>query len=277
MAVKDFDWDGQVDFGGTKLPEQTPIDNVVVIEQEVEPRKGGQHPIVVLVLDRSGSMNATDTEENVSRIELVKRYAKDFVNTQSISAADKELIEFCVVTFGSDVEILQDFTPMSESKVDFDSLQAGGLTSLYSALIVAVKLARERKNKLIATGTPCFKPVIFLVTDGRPEGENDLKMEDACRQILHSYVDAEDGKSPRMRLFVCGMDKCDMSLMDSLCDDKQIIALRNADALKEAFALLTKSVAAMSVSDVNDLLHLSFENIENLGVLKGHQKVAKLN
>jgi len=277
MAVKKFTFD-DFDFPDD-IPHQEDVgmamENVVVIEEEKEYNPNGQHPIVVLLLDCSGSMGATDSTEGVSRIELVKRYAEKFVNTPVISAVDKERVELCVIAFDSGVTILKDFGPMSDVNSDFSALQANGLTSLYTALIVGVQLARRRRNALMNDGAECFKPILFLVTDGAPT-DSDL-MED-CRKVLKHYVDKDDNGKAKMRLIICGMDQCNMTEMNNLCEDKQILALRDTDALQDAFKLLTASVAAVSQSNVTDDVHLAMDKIsKKIGWLRGTSSVLNLN
>jgi uncharacterized protein YegL len=216
-------------------------------------------------------MNRTDSESGESRIELIKRYARDFVNTDKISGFDKERIELCIIAFDSNVTVLNDFAPMSEVKDDFSQLNASGLTVTYSALTVAVNLARKRRNSLINDGVACFKPIIFVVTDGKPEGDDEMK--EACHKVLAKYVNkGEDGKA-KMRLIVCGLPGCDMKEMNALCQDKQLIGLADVDALGDAFKLLTASVAAVSCSNVNDSdIKVAFENAKKILVPAGCSK-----
>lgn len=258
---------------------QDTIENmsVEVLEESKEPRViQAEHPIVVLCLDCSYSMSTKDSSEGVSRIELVKRYAKEFINNNLVQGIDKEKIELCVITFDSNVKILKDFAPVSEISDDFSMLKATGLTSLYSALIIAVSSARKRRDALLADGISCFKPIIFVVTDGKPEGEDDMR--EPCRKILAKYVDkGEDGKA-KMRLIICGMDRCDMQEMNALCQDKQLIGLRDTDALQEAFKLFTASIASVSSSVVSDDVILAFDKAKDkLAVPKGQRMELELN
>ena len=230
-------------FGKIESVPPMPIvqESIIVIEEGADFKKGGEHPIVILCIDTSGSMRFTDSASGESRIDLVKKYAKDFVNTDVISPVDKEKVELCVITFDDKVTIYKDFAPMSEISDDFSALRANGYRATYSALVVAVMQARKRRNLLSASGIPCYKPIIFLLSDGHPE--QDDEMRESCRKVLHQYVDKDENGKAKMRLFICGMGQCDMQEMNALCDDKQIIGLADTDALKEAFQLMNTSVA----------------------------------
>ncbi len=277
MATFDFeemfgDISADDDIGAMPIAQEP-----ITVLEESKPSKSlqAEHPVIVLCLDCSGSMAATDSESGQSRIELVKRYASDFVNTNLISGVDKEKVELCVVAFDSNVTILKDFAPMTEISSDFSGLQASGLTVTYSALTVAVNLARRRRNALMEDGVSCFKPIIFVVTDGRPEGDDEMR--EACHKVLAKYVDkGEDGKA-KMRLIICGIPGCDMKEMNALCKDKQLIGLADVDALDDAFKLLTASVAAVSGSVVTDDVHLAFDKAKKLLVPNGQGKTLNLN
>ena len=106
MAVKNFNFDDMFDFPDDDMPTQQAV-VVDIVQEEKEYHPHGEHPIVVLCLDTSGSMNASDSTEGVSRIELVKRYAKDFVNSSAISDIDKERVELCVITFDSSINVFK--------------------------------------------------------------------------------------------------------------------------------------------------------------------------
>ena len=251
-------------------------EEIEVVEEGKDFHEGGEHPIIVLCLDTSFSMSLKDSASGKSRIDLVKEYARDFINTTAIADVDKERVELCVITFDTKVTIIKDFAPMTEVSDDFDYLEAKGLTCTYSALVVAVNAARKRRNELLNTGTPCFKPIIFMVTDGRPEGDDEMR--DGCKKLLARYVDkGEDGKA-KMRLVICGMKDCDMKEMNALCQDKQLIGLADTDALDDAFKLLTASVAAVSSSTVSDNdISLTFENAAKLVTPAGQGKKLTLD
>ncbi|MCR4646750.1 MAG: VWA domain-containing protein [Oscillospiraceae bacterium] len=234
------------------VAESMPImqEDIEIVEEGQKWNSQGEHPIIVLVLDCSGSMSIKDSETGEPRIELVKRYAQQFVNTNLIADVDKEKVELCVITYDTDVRILKDFAPMTAISDDFSSLEASGLTATYSALTVAVNAARKRRNEMLNEGVACFKPIIFLVTDGRPEGDNNMR--EGCKKVLERYVDKDENGKVRMRLIICGMDQCDMKEMNALCRDKQLIGLQDASALDDAFKMMTASLAAVSSSTVHD-------------------------
>jgi len=219
---------------------------------------------VVLLLDCSGSMSTTDSTERVSRIEIMKRCLKNFVNTTVISNIDKERIDLCVIAFDSNVTIVKGFTSMSEIGDDFSTLRASGSTSLYSALIIGVQLARRRRNEIMNAGVGCFKPILFLITGSAP---TDKSSKEECQKILKHCVNNVYGKA-KMHLVICGMEQCNMNEMNNLCAEKTLIALRSADALEEAFKLLTSAVVSYWAVHTSDEWCVEFDHLKNLGVIK---------
>ena len=274
MAVKDFKI-SDMDFGKSIPVDQQEIKANVKDGGEEKPYivPEGQHGVVVLCIDKSGSMSADDSSSGISRMELVNQHTRDLINTNIIKGVDKETMDMCIISFDSNVNIEKDFAPMSMIDDDID-MQASGMTSLYSALIVAVQAARRRRNQMINDGIECFKPVIFLLTDGAP---TDTKMKATCRKVLEKYVDKNSDGKAKMNLVVCGMDQCDMSAMAELSPDAKIIGLANTDAINDVFEMIKHSLAAISQSDVSDEIRLAFDSLNGLGVIKGQSRSLNLN
>ena len=91
MAVQNFTFEDlfPMDQDGNDIP----VKQVPIIEEgrdSIIPE--AQHQIMVLCLDCSYSMSMQDSQEGVSRLELVKRYAKDFINTELVSSIDKDKV-----------------------------------------------------------------------------------------------------------------------------------------------------------------------------------------
>ena len=245
--------------------------NVPVEQEEKDPIAVNEnHYIVALCLDKSGSMSITDSVLGKSRMELVNECAQKFVNTTELSTLDKEKVDLCVITFDSNVEIEKDFAPMSIIGDDFN-LKCSGGTSLYKAMILACDKVRQRKNMLAAKGTPLFRPLVLVLTDGEP---TDGKYRETCKKVLAERVDGKKND-----LIICGFGSADMPAMNSLCNNAQLVMLRNTDAIQQVFSMLSKSLAVASQSNVSDAIHLAMNELNNLGVtqVQNGQKVVNLN
>lgn len=263
-----------LDFGGGEtaaIPSfQVPV-NEPTNPQDMEREsinKAMQHSVAVLCLDRSGSMAAEDSSQKLPRIDLVNQGARDFINNTVMTQLDKENTDIEIMAFGSEVSIAKGFAPMSTIEPDF-SFTASGSTHLYSTLLVAISDARKRRNELIKAGAETRKPAIFVITDGMPTDDD---MKETCNKVLKEYIDKR-----KMSLIVFCLPGCDPTEMKELCDNVQVIALRNVDAIAQAFALVSHSLAAVSDSDVNSNLAIAVQGLNDLGFIRREGEARTVN
>ena len=84
--------------------------------------------------------------------------------------------------------------------------------------------------------------------------------------MLAKYIDEEDkDQKTRMRLVVAGLDQCDMTKMNSLCEKIQLIGLSETDAIEQLFKIMIASIAAVSGSNLGDDVHLGVESLKKSG------------
>jgi VWA domain-containing protein/aerotolerance regulator-like protein len=117
---------------------------------------GGAPRRVVLLLDRSASMQCAD-EEGKTRFDVAKDLAADVVS--GLSRGDEAML----VAFDARAEVLQAFTPDTERLRDvLSKVEARDLpTRAADALEVAVSFARASRG---------FDPEIIVISDGCVEG-----------------------------------------------------------------------------------------------------------
>ena len=119
-----------------------------------------RHVACVFLLDISGSMNRGDA---ITKLNEGMQKFKEYMQSDSRIA---DVVDVAIITFGSTVTILKDFTPVSEMSVPV--LKANGQTPLGEALTKGMELVNKRKEVYKTTGTPYFRPWIFCITDGVP-------------------------------------------------------------------------------------------------------------
>lgn len=119
-----------------------------------------RHVACVFLLDISGSMHRGDA---ITKLNEGMQKFKEYMQSDSRIA---NVVDVAIITFGSTVTILQDFTPVSEMSVPV--LTANGQTPLGEALTKGMELVNKRKEVYKTTGTPYFRPWIFCITDGVP-------------------------------------------------------------------------------------------------------------
>lgn len=131
---------------------------------------GEPHLACVLLLDTSGSM-AGDP------IDSLNRAISDFKEQTSLDEHAQKRVDIAIVEFNDEARVVQEFTPLPLMQPI--KLTAGGCTAMGAGIELAIDKVKERYRFYASMGTPCFKPFIFLITDG--EATDDLKS--ACDRL----------------------------------------------------------------------------------------------
>ena len=128
----------------------------------------------VLLLDTSESMKGQPID---SMNEGLRAFRTDILEDP---VAPKR-IEVAVVTFDTTVRLVQDFVTVDRFEPPL--LTAQGITHTGAAVNTALDLIQERKNRYKEAGIPYYRPWVLMITDGDPQGELFLFVQDAARRI----------------------------------------------------------------------------------------------
>lgn len=90
-------------------------------------------------------------------------------------------VEVAVVAFDSNVKVVQDFVTANQFKAP--ALTAQGTTHMGSAIHKALDMIQARKEQYRANGVAYFRPWVFLITDGEPQGEPEQVVQQAAQRI----------------------------------------------------------------------------------------------
>src|SRR5215212_1595308 len=118
----------------------------------------------VLLLDTSGSMQGKPIEALNEGLWVFKmEVCKD--------ALASRRVEVAVVTFDDTVKVVQPFIGIE----DFEPpvLSAQGLTHMGGGIARALDLLQLRKSQYKDHGITYYRPWVFMITDGEPQGEPD--------------------------------------------------------------------------------------------------------
>jgi len=118
---------------------------------------------VCLCLDTSSSMQGEKINELNKGIQLF--YQNISEDEMAVYSA-----EICIVTFDSDVEIIQDFKTLDENNTP-PTLGASGLTKMGEGVNKALDLLEDRKERYKEAGVDYYQPWLVLMTDGAPNGD----------------------------------------------------------------------------------------------------------
>ena len=156
----------------------------------------------------------------------------------------RNTVDVAIVEFNDEVRVVQDFVPISN--IEQTNLRADGYTAMGTAINTAIDLVKKRNRLYDSLGTPFFKPWIFMITDGRPEGEPSSEIERARQRIAE-----EENKKPvgKLKFFAVAVDHADQELLKSLT--KRVMILREAK-FEGVFDWLSDSMVQISVSSPED-------------------------
>jgi uncharacterized protein YegL len=170
---------------------------------------------LVLLLDTSSSMGQVK-DNGKKGIDLLNEGLKHF---QSVLLADKiasKRFEIAVVSFNSEIKLI---TPFTKAK-NFEApvLEADEFTHMGEAIEYGWEIAKNKISEYQNNRTPCYHPIIFMITDGSPQYSNDSDDITKARQKtieIASIIEDLDSKS-RLTFFTIGIESADYDFLQRI-------------------------------------------------------------
>lgn len=194
---------------------------------------GEPHMACVLLLDTSGSMCGAP-------IASLNKAINDFKEQTSMDELAQKRVDIAIIQFNDTARVVQDFTPLSQMQPV--TLSATGCTAMGEGINLAIDKVKERNRFYNDMGTPCFKPWIFMITDGAPTDD----ISAARQRILDEESKGTHGK---LKFWAVGVPGYSKDVLTSLT--KRCIALDEAN-FKGIFDWLSESMVTISVSRVGE-------------------------
>lgn len=210
------------------------LDEVVEFAENPEPRCP-----CVLLLDTSGSMQGTA----IDALNQGLMSFKDELVNNSLAA---RRVEVAIVTFDSNVNVVQDFVTADQFYPPV--LTAQGLTTMGSGIHKALDLIQDRKAQYRANGIAYYRPWVFMITDGEPQGEFEDVIEQATRRLQ------TDEASKRVAFFSVGVENANMTRLGKI-GVRTPLKLTGLNFV-EMFVWLSASMSAVSQSKVDEQVAL---------------------
>jgi uncharacterized protein YegL len=193
----------------------------------------------VLLLDTSSSMRGAPIEAlNVG----LRTFKTDLMH----DPLALQRVEVAVVTFDSDVTVVQDFVTVAQFETPM--LTAQGYTHMGEAMQQALDMLQARKEQYRTHGVAYYRPWVFMITDGEPQDEPEEVVERAVRRLQ------EEEAHKRVAFFAVGVEQANMSRLAAMVP-RTPMKLKGLNFV-EMFRWLSASMQAVAQSKPDEQLAL---------------------
>ena len=193
----------------------------------------------VLLLDTSGSMQGT-------AIDALNQGLWAFKEDLMKNSLASRRVEVAVVTFDSDVKVVHEF--VTADSFEPPTLTAQGLTHLGAGIHLALDMIQARKALYRTHGVAYYRPWIFMVTDGEPQGEPEQIIEQVTQRIKQDEV------NKRVAFFPVGVENANLDRLGQI-SVRTPIKLTGLN-FTEMFLWLSASMTAVSHSQMDEQVAL---------------------
>ena len=193
----------------------------------------------ILLLDTSGSMSGAP-------INALNQGIQTFKDALMQDTLASRRVEIAIVTFDSKAKGVQDF--VTADQFEPTSLGTGGATHMGTAILQGLDMVQDRKTQYRENGISYYRPWIFMITDGSPQGESGDVVDQATARIQ----DEEESKS--VAFFAVGVEKANMEKLKEIATRAPVKL--NGLHFAEMFVWLSASMQRVSHSKVDEQIEL---------------------
>ena len=193
----------------------------------------------VLLLDTSGSMEGAPIRALREGLEAL-RY--DLL----VDPVAARRVEVAVVTFDTEVHVVQDF--VSPERFEGVTLVASGFTRMAAGIGTALDLIESRKQTYRENDVAYYRPWVFMITDGEPQGERPEAVAEAVRRVRQAEAER------RVAFFAVGVENANMTRLAEIAV-RTPLKLRGLD-FRELFVWLSRSMQTIAHSRPEDRIAL---------------------
>ncbi|OCQ92471.1 hypothetical protein BCD67_07405 [Oscillatoriales cyanobacterium USR001] len=210
------------------------LDEAVEFAENPEPRCP-----CVLLLDTSGSMQGAP-------LDALNEGLQTFRDDLTKDELAKKRVEVAIVTFDNQIKVVQDFVTADQFEPPL--LTAQGQSYMGAGISYALDLIAARKSEYRSNGITYYRPWVFMITDGEPQGESDRVVEEASQRIK------EEEANKRVAFFAVGVEGANIARLAQIVD-RTPVKLRGLD-FREMFIWLSASMQRVSHSKIDEQVAL---------------------
>lgn len=188
--------------------------------------------VILLDVSMSMTMNISD---NFSRLSALINGLEIFKTEINQDDYAREHVEVSFMTFGSSVEVVQDWT-IAKNLPAIPNLRASGATPLGEAFISAVEACEQRKRYYIREEIERYCPWIIIISDGQPTSSPDIwkRATDLAAEV----------RAKKKAFVTCvAIDDCPMDKLRELSDEPGLTFELSSHSFREFFRWLSKSIS----------------------------------
>ncbi len=210
------------------------LDEAVEFAENPEPRCP-----CVLLLDTSGSMQGAPIN---ALNEGLQTFRDDLIRDELA----KKRVEVAIISFDNNIKVVQDF--VTADQFESPVLTAQGQTHMGAGINYALDMIAARKSEYRNNGITYYRPWVFMITDGEPQGE----AEDVI-QIAGQRIKEEEGYK-RVAFFAVGVEGANMTKLSQIVE-RTPVKLKGLD-FREMFIWLSASMQRVSHSKIDEQVAL---------------------
>jgi uncharacterized protein YegL len=138
----------------------------------------------------------------------------------------------------AEVRVIQDF--VTADRFEPPTLTAQGLTHTGTGIHKALDMIQARKARYRANGVTYYRPWVFMITDGEPQGEPDEAVLRAAQRIR------DDEANKRVVFFAVAVENANLKRLSDIVV-RTPLKLQGLD-FQEMFLWLSRSMTAVAQS-----------------------------
>lgn len=194
----------------------------------------------VLILDTSGSMREAPPGSDTPRINQLNRGLEHFKNEVLEKTHAERRVDISVITFGRRAQVEQEFTQVKNWRPP--TLRAGGKTPMADAIEDAIDRVEDVKSTYSREGVSYNRPILWLLTDGKPDMEEGGKRWQIVKQQLEVGTERD-----KFIFFALGMGEADTERLGHLVEGTGKPALKmKPGQFSEFFNFVSNSLESHS-------------------------------